>query len=204
VLGQLNYTAEIQALAQFEQRFVEYRKLDREILALAVENTNLKAQKLSFGPAREAVDGFRTSLESLLPLVSAKDRCHVETLVDKALLAVREIQVLQGPHIAERDDAAMTHFENEMRALRETARSALSELSSLAEPNAGAPLSAALQALERFDKLGTEIIALSRRNTNVRSLDLALRAKPPLTAACDESLRALQTALLKEGAKGTR
>ena len=40
------------ALETFTGRFDEYRRLDDEILPLAVENTNLKAQRLSFGPAR--------------------------------------------------------------------------------------------------------------------------------------------------------
>ena len=44
-----------------------------------------------------------------------------------------------------------------------------------------------------------QLIALSRRNTNIRSLQLALRQKPAVTAACDESLAALAEALAKEG-----
>jgi len=47
-------------------------------------------------------------------------------------------------------------------------------------------------------------VTLSRRNTNVRSLDLSLREKPPLTAACDESLRALQQLLAAEGSNARR
>ena len=48
----------------FKARFDEYRRLDDEILPLAVENTNVKAQRLSFGPAREAADDFRTSVDA--------------------------------------------------------------------------------------------------------------------------------------------
>jgi hypothetical protein len=47
-------------------------------------------------------------------------------------------------------------------------------------------------------------VALSRRNTNVRSLALSLTARPPLAAACDGSLRALQDALAKEASTATR
>ena len=42
----------------FTARFDEYRRLDDEILPLAVENTNVKAQRLSFGPARETAEIF--------------------------------------------------------------------------------------------------------------------------------------------------
>ena len=53
---------------QFVSRFSDYRAMDRRILDLAVENTNLKAQQLSFGPAREAADTFRDSLAAVVPL----------------------------------------------------------------------------------------------------------------------------------------
>jgi len=204
LLQSLGYPEEIQALAKFEQHFGEYRKLDRNILALAVENTNLKAQRLSFGPVREAADTFRASLQTTVGAVAAKDRCQAEGLVSKAVLAVRETQVLVAPHIAESDDAVMTRMEKEMTAAQATARAALGELSGLAPPNARTPLAAAGAALDRFDSLTAQLVTLSRRNSNVRSLDLALRTKPPLTAVCDDSLRALQDALANEGSKATR
>ena len=40
-----------------------------------------------------------------------------------------------------------------------------------------------------------EIVKLSRRNTNVRSLALSLGRKRTLTAQCDDDLRALEEAL---------
>jgi peptidoglycan hydrolase-like protein with peptidoglycan-binding domain len=50
--------------------------------------------------------------------------------------------------------------------------------------------------------LNRQIVALSRRNTNVRSLALSLDEKRKLTGSCDESLRALQTALTAHGYAG--
>ena len=65
-------------------------------------------------------------------------------------------------------------------------------------------LDAAGTALARFDKLSAELVRLSRRNSNVRSLALALRHAPQLVAACDGSLALLQEALAKDGFSGTR
>jgi hypothetical protein len=195
---------EIRLLDEFGEHFAEYRKLDREILALAVENTNLKAQRLSFGPARQAANDLRDSLGAIAPTVPPKDRCGVEGLVAKAMLAVREIQVIQAPHIAESDDAAMSRMEKEMADLDGVARDAIKALAEFAPPSARPSLDAALQALDHFKEISGQIVTLSRRNTNVRSLDLSLRTKPPLTAACDDSLRALQDALAAEGFKATR
>jgi hypothetical protein len=49
-----------------------------------------------------------------------------------------------------------------------------------------------------------DIIAFSRRNTDVRSIALSLNEKGKLTAECEATLRALQAALGKRGGMGTR
>ncbi len=203
LLQGLGFTKESGFLDDFRKHFGDYRKVDGEVLTLAVENTNLKAQQLSFGPARQAADGFRDSLGNIVSTVAAKDRCGAENLSSQATLAVRDIQVLQAPHIAEPDDAAMTRMEQEMARLDQAARDALKSLTELA-PKAAPATAAALAALDRFKDVSAQIVKLSRRNSNVRSLDLSLRTKPALTAACDDSLRAVQEALAQEGSKATR
>jgi len=201
-LHDLGYPTEVHLLEEFGKHFDDYLVLDRNVLQLAVENTNLKAQRLSFGPAKEAADAFRDALEPLGP--KAKDHCRVESLIAKAVLAVRDIQVLQAPHIAESDDAAMTRIEAQMTGLEVAAGDAVARISSLVDPSAQAQLAAASAAFDRFKDVSHRIVMLSRRNTNVRSLSLSLREKPALTAACDDSLRSLADALAKEGFNATR
>jgi hypothetical protein len=203
VLQALGYSDEIRLLQAFVARFAEYRALDRRILDLAVENTNLKAQRLSFGPAQEAADSFRDSLAALSPSAPASDRWRVEALVATAVATVREIQVLQAPHIADADEAVMTRMEKRMATSEMGARNALATLATLV-PGSRPRLAAASAALDRFMGLNAEIIALSRRNSNVRSLALSLDQKRTLTAACEDSLRALGDALTKRGFTGTR
>jgi hypothetical protein len=203
-LQSLGYAPELRALQDFTDRFSAYRKLDHDVLDLAVQNTNLKAQRLSFGPVREAADGYRDALQSAAQLAPSKDRCRVDALVARAELAVREIQILQAPHIAEPDEAAMTKIEKQMTERLAAARDALKSLGAGASAAMALQLGAAGVALDRFDKLSAELVALSRRNSNVRSLALALRRAPQLVAACDGSLAILQEALAKEGFSGTR
>ncbi len=203
-LQSLGYAPELHALQDFRDHFTAYRKLDRDVLELAVQNTNLKAQRLSFGPVREAADGYRDALQSALKLAPSKDRCRVDALIARAELAVREIQVLQAPHIAEPDETAMTKIEKDMTERLGAAREAIKSLGAGASAAMARQLDAARAALDRFDKLSTELVALSRRNSNVRSLSLALRRAPQLVAACDENLTILQEALAKEGFSGTR
>lgn len=202
ILAHLAFPDELKSLRDFGAHFSEYEQLDRGILELAVENTNLKAQRLSFGPARGAADAFRDAAEALAP--TAKDRCQADALVAKAVLAVREIQVLQAPHIAESSDDIMTTLEKEMTAREASAKQALAALGGLLDAKARPRVAEASAAFERFQALGREILKLSRRNSNVRSLELSVRQKPAVTAACDESLRVLQDALGREGFTATR
>jgi hypothetical protein len=203
-LQNLGYAPETRALDDFNGRFAEFRKVDRDVLDLAVQNTNLKAQRLSFGPVREAADQFHAALADASAASTTKDRCRVDGLISRAEMAVREIQILQAPHIAEPSDDTMAKIEKEMADRQATARDALKLLGWGASSAMTAKLDAAKAALDRFDKLSAELVALSRRNSNVRSLALALRRTPTLIAACDQTLAQLQDALSKEGFSGTR
>ena len=200
LLQKLRFSREAQSLEEFKRHFSQYESLDRQILALAVENTNLKAQHLSFDPAREAADAFRDSVTSAVANIGGKDNCRARELGQTAILALREIQVLQAPHIAEADDAAMSRLEQEMTSLDRRAREALETLSALTEASSRATLDSALASLNKFHDISRQIVSLSRTNSNVRSLSLSLRDKPPLLGACDENLNALQQALASEGA----
>jgi hypothetical protein len=204
LLKGLRFTKELDALTAFQANWSKYQKLDEDILALAVENTNLKAQRLSFGPARQAADAFRDAVTTVAGGVSGKDRCGAGELAQKAIVAVREIQVLQAPHIAEADDAAMTRLEQEMAALERKAREAVDALSKLGSAGSAPGVASATAALDRFKQVSSEIVGLSRRNTNVRSLALSLRQQPTLAAACDDGLRTLQQALESEGSLPAR
>jgi hypothetical protein len=201
VLHHLGYADESGLLDEFAKRFDDYAKVDKDVLGLAVANTNLKAQRLSFGPVREAADGFRDALDAVVKGAPARERVRVEAQTERALVAVREIQVLQAPHIAEADDAAMSRLEKEMAARETAARDALKALAGISPKEM---LDAASAALDNFQKLSTQLVAFSRLNTNVKSLALSLKPKPALTAACDASLVALEGALAKRGFTGTR
>jgi hypothetical protein len=191
-LQSLGYAGDGQLLDEFDRRFAEYRQLDDEILPLAVENTNLKAQRLSFGAGQDAAAAFGAAVEAAAR--AAKGGCCGQASAQRARAAVLEIQVLQAPHIAESDDAAMTRIEDRMKELLRTARAALDELN--------APEAAA--ALDRFVAINDQIVALSRRNSNVRSLALSLGRKRMVTAECEDDLRALEQAVAKHEFSATR
>ena len=204
ILGGLGYSNEARILEEFNSRFAEYRALDHKILELAVENTNLKAQRLSFGPAQEAALAFRDSVAAVAPVDPAKDTWRVKALAASAVAALREIQVLQAPHIAEADEAVMTRIEKQMAIQESTARGALANLKTVTEPASRPQLDAAAAALERFMGINAQIVELSRRNTNVGTHARARGPKRKLTAACEDRLHSLQDALAKRESTATR
>ena len=73
-----------------------------------------------------------------------------------------------------------------------------------ADPAVTAALSQATEALDRFLSLHAQVVALSRRNTDVRSMALVLGSKPAVIAECAAPLSALIDALAKRDLGGTR
>jgi hypothetical protein len=195
-LKQLTYETESGLLTEFRKRFAEFRALDKEILELAALDTNVKAQRLSFGPAQEAADAVRDALAEAVAK-SPNENWQIRALAAEVMTSVREIQTLQTPHIAEADDAAMTRLEERMDRAESSARRNLAALTKVGRPESRDSLAAASASMDRFAQVHAEILKLSRQNSNVRALALALGKRRTLAAVCEEHLRAVQEALAK-------
>jgi hypothetical protein len=204
LLGDLGYEEEIRLLSEFDESFGRFRQLDQTILGHAVENTNLKAQRLSFHEGREAADAFKKAIEALVGTAPTRSACQARELALRATLALREIQLVEGPHISEADDAEMTRLEREMAVSEAAIRASVTELGRLLGTGSRTRLTEATTLLDRFKEINDRIVSLSRRNTNVRSLALSLGEKRSLTAVCAEKLAALGKALDRRGLAATR
>jgi hypothetical protein len=203
LLGSLGYSEDADHLNAFASRYEEYRRIDDELLPLAAENSNLKAQRLSFGPSREAARAFNHALDEALKAGGSDNPARHQVAAARARIAVLEIQALYAQHIAEAEDGPMTDMEQQMASSAGHARAAMDELRrSLSR--AAEPLDAAAAALNRFMSIHTEIIALSRRNSEVRSLALSLGRKRVVIAECEAHLQALEAALAKHEFTATR
>lgn len=169
--------AEGKLLAQFSQHFAEFQRIDKDVLDLAVKNTNLKAYALAFGPASGAVKELDAALASVNSPAATEARVGAWRLL-----------AMLSPHIAEESDAKMDAMEAEMTKVDRQVRRALDEL---ANP-------AATASYEKFSELRTQILKLSRENTNVRSLTLSLTKKRNITSLCQDDLAALQQTIQSE------
>jgi len=190
---------EMDLLDQFSRSFVEFQRIDGEILALAIKNTNLKAYGLAFGPAAQAVQEMDDALSKLAAKsAGSPDGTKILQLAFAAQTSGLRIQTLLAPHIAEESDAQMDKLEASMAKDDEKVRSALDGLGAIPRLRGDADLASAAQSYARFSDLRKDILALSRENTNVRSLTLSLNQKRKVATVCEDALTSLKQAILDE------
>jgi hypothetical protein len=195
---------ELDAFRELSACWTRYQEVNHEVLDLAVENSNLKAQRLSFSPARDALVRMRVALDTLVAGAGASlDAVAIATGAYRALTAALEIPVLESRHIASPSDDEMNGIEAEMRTLDERVAEGLRSLGAV-DTEGGALPGAAREAYADFQKVNAEVLVLSRRNTNVRSLAISLGQKRKLMAECQERLHALQEAVRVDDDKATR
>jgi len=190
-------------LAQFSREFVKLKLIDDDLLGLAVKNTNIKAYGLAFGPAADTLTELNAALARLVEKSagSADDR-NVAMLVFGAQTAALRIQILLAPHIAEESNAKMDELESRMAGEDQLVRKDLDSLAGLQEFHGDPDLETAESGYARFSEIRKQILALSRENSNVRSLAISLGQKRTVLLLCQDALSALQDAILKEPVEG--
>ncbi len=191
-----NSRPEMNAFEQFNSCWEKLREVDGEILPLAVQNTNLKAMRLSFVPAGEAIKGMEAALNQLMNASgSLPVALQITRLCSVAEVNALNIYLLQAPHIAETADAEMDRIEASMKQYDEQVNGALEDLRSLVDEGGRALLSKAEASYEEFRKINAQIIDLSRKNSNIRSFAISLGRKRNATAQCLDALSGLEKAV---------
>ena len=181
---------------EFNSCWSQYRKLDETILELAIQNTNLKAQKISATQCAQELEHFEASLNRLIHRNTNDSQCNrVVILSYEALTAGLKIFALHKPHIEEADDQEMDKIEQSIKSYDESARKALGSLRSIADLKDNEDLKNAETAYERFMNLTGEVLRLSRMNTNIKSAELSLGKKRLISSQCQEILATLQEAV---------
>jgi hypothetical protein len=194
---------ERELLAQFTSSFAEFQRIDNDLLALAVKNTNLKAYSLAFGPAAAAVKEMNAALERLVGAqADAPEAKATMRLAFGAQLSALRIQALLPPHIAEENEQKEDALEALMATEDAQVRKGLEGLAALPACGHDPELATAMVRYAEFGKLKTQILALSRENTNVRSLSISLNQKRKVMRVCQGILDALQQAILAEPIAG--
>jgi hypothetical protein len=195
---------ELGLLARFAETFKELRAVDDELLDLAVRNSNLKAYRLAFGLAAEAVAEMDSALSRIMKETASSDSPGAKQVMlhaSSAQSASLRIQALLPPHIAEETDARMDALEASMAREDSQVREHLDALAALHEP-VSQEAERAASSYSRFTETRKEILKLSRENTNVRSLTMSLGRKRKLMSLCQDALAALEQAIQAEPIPG--
>jgi hypothetical protein len=197
---------ETQLFQEFSRCWDQLQAIDREVLSLAVQNTNLKALRLSFGPAADALRRMEKALNHLMDAVAASpDAVGIIRHAAQAVIGTLKLYTLQAPHIAESSAARMDEMETAMQSLDAQVTAALQSLQALVDEPDKPSLDAARASYQDFQSIHAEIVALSRQNSNIRSFVLSLGQKRKTTAQCQDMLAALQEAVQQSMAyKATR
>jgi len=190
-------------LGEFSKAFIDFQRIDNDLLELAVRNTNIKAYSLTFGPAADALEEMDTALSRLVAKsVGFPDARNVAQLAFGAQTAALRIQTLLAPHIAEESDESMDALEALMTREDEKARRNLNALAVIQRLRSNPDMETAVSDYARFSEVRGRILALSRENTNVRSLAMSLGEKRNILLLCQDALSALQQSILEERIAG--
>ena len=178
---------------EFSQCWERLQAIDREVLSLAVQNTNLKALRLSFVSGAEAIGRLEKALTHLMDRVSSSPNAVGMTRrASQAVIGAFHIYALQAPHIAESTTARMNQIEADMKNHDAQVTDALHDMEVQVEESSKPLLHTAWVSYKDFQKINAEILDLSRQNSNIRSFALSLGQKRKTTAQCQDVLAALQ------------
>lgn len=196
---------EADLLAGFSRAFADYLRVVTALLDLAVKNTNLKAYSLAFGPAAESIHDMDQALSSIVTENADSNSPHarqVMLLAARATIGALRIQAWLAPHISEASDEKMDALDASIAAEEKEVRSCLDRLALLIPPGESTRLQKAAASYARFTELKTQILDLSRQNTNVRSLTMSLNEKRLATVKCQDILTTLEQAIQAEPVSG--
>ena len=192
---------EKELMGEFNACWVEFREIDHQVLGFAVQNTNLKAARLSFGAGSAAMRKFESELSRLADESSGGPICR---LAGDALAAALRINVLHAPHIASPDGAEMDAIEKTIQENDAVVKKSLAEIRPLLPSGKKASLQLAMAAYDAFMEITTRVLELSRQNTNIKSFELSLNRKRKITAQCNDTLKSLRDVVQSRVFKATR
>ncbi len=179
----------------------EFHQIDKQLLELAVQNSNRKAYKLAFGPAMKLLQEMDEALSHTVSDdagSTSEKHLQVLQLAGDARIGALRMQVVLLPHIAEENDQKMDEFEARLAAEDRKIRAALASLSALLPPGGRSNIEIATSRYTDFEKLKSQIIRLSRQNTDLRAAAIALNEKRQAMLACQDALVALEHAIQAE------
>lgn len=179
----------------------EFQQIDKQLLDLAVQSSNRKAFSLAFGPAMKILVEIDAPLSRIIENHASSptsDNMRVLQLTADVRIGVLRMQVLLFPHIAEASDKKMDELETQLSKEGDHVNESLTAIRKLIPESERSLLELATTRYAEFEKLKLQIIKLSRANTDVRAVAIALKEKRMAMLACEDALATLERAIQAE------
>lgn len=192
-------------LAEFDRCWGQFKVLDQQLLAWAAQESNIEAQNWSTQTARKAWEEFEQALNSLRQNPSsAPFKPERAAAIDQSQIASLKILALHKPHIEAFSEREMQQWEKEMQTQTALTQSHLSALSQSLSQAERPKFQLAQKQWLAFQAATDKIIALSRQNTNLKSLELSLGKKRLIASQCKGILNELQAEYASQRFQATR
>jgi methyl-accepting chemotaxis protein len=196
-------------LAEFNRAWEDFQKIEKQLLALSVQNTNIKATALANSQGLDKVRALVDALNALLGLLDkevaeAKEPAQLSKAYKKVRLAgATQYQVLLMDqtldlHVAGATDEEMSRFEVQLKAQEKEIDANLAQLAEGAEPRERAVLDKAAAQFAAMKEVAGQVAKLSRANTNIRSIQLSMGDARTAAINCDSALARLTEDLTKK------
>ena len=187
---------EVKLINEFKNCWAEFRKLDQVILGLAVQNTNLKATTLSHGKGAETLLRFELALKDVMRLnLQTPKEDRVAGSAWHAIAAGAQILNMHNSHIAEITNEKMDQIDIQIKMEEKEVLQSLEELLGIVDLKNQDALLQAKVAFFEFMEVTATVQDLSRKNSNVKSLELSIGKKRMISTQCAEVLAAFQNAV---------
>lgn len=201
LLQQRGDAHEVELMVRVTQTLSDFQRIDKELLELATQNSNRKAYRLTFGPAMKQLQEMDDALSRVAMKdaeLSPENKLQVLKLASDARISALRMQVLLLPHIAEESDSKMDQLEQQLAAEDQKLRENFASLSALVPESEKPTIAVAISKFGEFVTLKAQIIKLSRANTDLKAVALALNEKRKAMLACQDALVALERAIQAE------
>ena len=179
---------EVAKLAAFDSVWLELQRIDRRLLDLATQNTNLKAAGLFSREGREVIIRFVEKLAAIAK--ETEDPAKLRTIAGCQVSALRSLAAVLI-HIPSSEDAEMSKLESTIAARNEEVDRGLATLRS-DERLPREEIAEVSKDWSDYLAIAEQGLKLSRENSNVVSRDVSLNDKPRALKKVLQALDELQ------------
>ncbi len=201
---------EKETVNEFDRNWAEFQKIEKDLLALAEKNSNIKASNLLNGIVLEKLNTLESLLSPLPAMMEAEQTAKPDPLravsipkknrlISEALLQLHTLYRVLNQHNNANTELEKNPFETQWKSLERGIDEKLISLKTMSDSKdkESEPIARATTAYGEFKDMTSQVLKLSRENTVNLSTALSTGTLRELVDSCDLTLVRLKTSLDK-------